>query len=92
MTSETRVQYKFMIPSELKELLEQAATSNNRSMSGELIARLEQTFSVGKRLGDLKQDTEAVNYHISDLVSRLEALESRVDGLEGGHNLEFDGT
>jgi Arc-like DNA binding domain len=92
MTSEVRTQYKLMIPVELKQKLEQAAALNNRSLSGEVIARLEQTFSVGKRLSDLEQDTESADYNIGDLNNRLEALEARVGDLEGSNNLEFDGT
>lgn len=91
MPSETRVQYKFMIPTELKEQLEQAAALNNRSLSGEITARLEQTFSVGKRLSDLEQDTQSVDSLIGDLFDRLGDLEGRVGDLESRGSLEFDG-
>jgi hypothetical protein len=75
MEKDSRVQYKFNIPLELKEKLEAAASENNRSLSGEVVARLEQAFSVHKRLGDLEDDTEA---NIGDLYRRVEELERQM--------------
>lgn len=37
-------QLNFRIPAELRELLDAAARDNNRSLTGELIARLQSTF------------------------------------------------
>jgi len=41
----TDPQLNFRIPTELKERLEAAAAENKRSLTGELIARLEQSFT-----------------------------------------------
>lgn len=45
MTKESRVQYKFYIPADLKKELEHKAIENNRSLSGEIIQRLERTLA-----------------------------------------------
>lgn len=44
MSEGIRAQYKFMIPLALKAKLEEAAHANRRSMSAEVIARLEASF------------------------------------------------
>ena len=82
MAAKTRVQFKFMIPLDLKKLLEDAALQNNRSLSGELVARLAQTFAVGKRLSDLESDTNASDEHIGTLYNLVEELASRLRALE----------
>jgi len=81
MTSDTRVQYKFNVPLDLKEKLEAAASRNNRSLSGEVVARLEQTFTVHKRLGDLEDDTEATEETVNDLYWRVDTLEKQMNEL-----------
>lgn len=45
MSGDERVQYKFMIPSGLKARLEEAAHNSRRSLSAEIIARLEHTLA-----------------------------------------------
>lgn len=45
MSEDTRVQYKFMIPERLKEQLEAAAYEHRRSLSAEIISRLEGSSS-----------------------------------------------
>ncbi|WP_102897202.1 Arc family DNA-binding protein [Phaeobacter piscinae] len=45
MTQDDRVQYKFMMPVGLKSRIEQAAHDNHRSLSAEVVARLEDSFS-----------------------------------------------
>lgn len=44
MSEDDRVQYKFMIPASLKARLEEQAHDNRRSLSAEIISRLEQSF------------------------------------------------
>lgn len=44
MADEERVQYKFMIPVSLKDRIEEAAHKNRRSVSGEIIATLEEYY------------------------------------------------
>ncbi|WP_375608671.1 MULTISPECIES: Arc family DNA-binding protein [unclassified Bartonella] len=41
MTKKDRVQFKFLIPIELKNQLEELAEANHRSLTGEILARLE---------------------------------------------------
>ncbi|MDR2309785.1 MAG: Arc family DNA-binding protein [Brucellaceae bacterium] len=64
MSEEVRVQFKFMIPSSLKLKLEEAAHDKRRSLSAEIIARLENSLSspavgdtdVSKELAEMKQE------------------------------------
>lgn len=44
MSEDDRVQYKFMIPSALKERIEDAAHSHRRSLSAEIIAALSRAY------------------------------------------------
>ena len=44
MSNDDRVQYKFMIPSALKERIEDAAHENRRSLSAEIVATLEEKY------------------------------------------------
>lgn len=46
MSDDPRIQYKFMIPESLKTALEDAAHDNRRSLSAEIIARLQASFEV----------------------------------------------
>lgn len=43
MTDDERIQYKFKLPAALKDTLEGAAAHNRRSLSAEIIARLQRT-------------------------------------------------
>lgn len=62
-------QLNFRIPVELRDKLDAAARENNRSLTGELIARLERTFS----------DAPAVNgVSMMELFAKLEELESMI--------------
>jgi hypothetical protein len=44
MAKDERVQYKFMIPADLKQRLERAAVDARRSLSAEIILRLEDSI------------------------------------------------
>lgn len=48
MSEPLKLQFKLMVPSGLKDQLEQAAHENRRSLSGEMIARLEASFTPTK--------------------------------------------
>jgi hypothetical protein len=62
-------QLNFRIPVELRDKLDAAARENNRSLTGELIARLERTFS----------DEPAVNgISMSAIFEKLEEIESSI--------------
>lgn len=45
MSEPLKLQFKLMVPADLKDQLEQAAHENRRSLSGEMIARLEASFA-----------------------------------------------
>lgn len=62
-------QLNFRIPAELRDKLDAAARENNRSLTGELIARLERTFS----------NEPAVNgISMSAIFEKLEEIESSI--------------
>lgn len=64
----TDPQVNFRIPVELKDKLDNAAKENGRTITAELILRLEMTF---------EQDDQ-----LKDLLARLESLENEVDALK----------
>lgn len=64
----TDPQVNFRIPVELKDKLDNAAKENGRTLTAELILRLEMTF---------EQDNQ-----IKDLIGRIEWLENAVDSLQ----------
>lgn len=76
-------QLNFRIPVELRDKLEAAARENNRSLTGELIARLHQSFDT--RDTDLAQDTASAMLkslsmtitHAENLAKRLELIEKK---------------
>lgn len=69
----TESQMKIRLAPELKAKIDEAATSNNRSLNGEIVARLEASFADGGRgLGSngwLEREIEALS-------ARVRALES----------------
>lgn len=60
-------QVSFRIPASLKEKLDRAAGENNRTITAELVLRLEQTFSEDETVSEL-----------SDRVAKLEDLVDRL--------------
>lgn len=69
---DTGPQFKLRIPSELKEALVAAAAENKRSLTAEILSRLEASFqpeerhiSWGKRIAELERNVE-------ERLSRLE--------------------
>lgn len=94
MSDSDRVQYKFMIPADLKDQLEEAAARSRRSLSAEIIVRL--TESVRKRhvvsddplinqremlrseLVASQAHIEAAQHQIQDLMQRLDAVETEI--------------
>ena len=75
----TDPQVNFRIPAELKDKLDNAAKENGRTLTAELILRLEMTF---------EQDNQ-----IKDMLDRIEWLENTVDALRYEQNefrLEMD--
>lgn len=67
--------FKLRLPTILKERIEEAARGNNRSMNGEIVARLEESFGQPKSL--------IAKLAAAAKASRLDDLEKRVAALEG---------
>ena len=67
-----RIQYKFMIPQELKSLLEDAAHDNRRSLSAEIVARLETSFTLA---ADAEKAYSKYKNQFNELDARISALE-----------------
>lgn len=67
----TEPQINLRIPAELKDQLDQAAAENKRSLTAEVVARLEQTFLAPAKLDTSGEATMAV-------VLRLAALEQQL--------------
>ena len=74
-------QVNFRIPQELKEKLEKSAEANSRSITAELVMRLEESFeleeslntSVGQ-LNDIAEKINNMNAEIMKLKNKVEKL------------------
>lgn len=64
--------FRLRIPEALKAQIEQAAASNNRSLTAEIISRLERSFEI---VPEWENSIENIN----DMLVRLERLERLVD-------------
>lgn len=64
------------LPDGMREKIRRAAASNNRSMNGEVIARLEQSFETSKR-----KPNGAPQTTMADILKQIEELEQRIDEL-----------
>jgi uncharacterized protein YceH (UPF0502 family) len=93
---QTDPQLKLRLPPELKAKIEIAAASARRPLSGEIIARLERTFSedeqnAGRNLSFLatvkKARAHDVEQRISALEQEIEALRAQVRALETRFNV-----
>lgn len=74
-------QLNFRIPAELRDKLEAAAKENNRSLTGELIARLDQSFDT--RDADIAQGTaEAMLKSLKMTITHAENLAKRLELIE----------
>ena len=63
-------QVNFRIPTKLKDQIEQSAIENDRSITAELVARLEASFSTSPNKNELKEE-------LIKLAQRLEKLENQ---------------
>lgn len=82
MSQDERVQYKFMIPADLKKRLEDSAAEGRRSLSQEIVMRLEESVE-----GLARVDIGKISHALSDVSKddadeALEALQSLMDGLD----------
>ena len=82
-----RLQFKLMIPADLKEQLENAAHANRRSLSAEMIARLQRTMNEEKFVKSTQSDTGSEDY-LARLTSeriKFEALLSQYVNIFQGY-------
>ena len=72
-------QVNFRIPSKLKEDIEKAAFANNRSITSELVSRLEQSFEHQENsdITQLKQQIERMDQTIKTLAITLQSVANR---------------
>jgi len=82
MDTDTEVQTNLKIPKSLKDKLKAAAKENRRSMTAELIARLESTFEETRLYGHKLSD-EVTAEDANDLQARVEAVEAAIHALLG---------
>lgn len=67
--------FRLRIPEELKAQIEKSAATNNRSMTAEIVSRLERSFDVD---GDWSNALE----NIDDALKRISKLEDAVGDLQ----------
>jgi plasmid maintenance system antidote protein VapI len=74
--------FRLRIPDELKTRIEEAARANKRSMTGEIIARLEETFDrdneVQAKLQSLKVQQEEQNRLLDAMQKRFDEVEEAI--------------
>lgn len=77
---DARLQFKFLIPAPLKAQLEEAAAAARRSLSAEIIARLEATFADGGLVtrDQAKASMQLLDQQLQPVLARIEELERRV--------------
>ncbi|MCD2185216.1 Arc family DNA-binding protein [Rhizobium sp. GN54] len=88
----TMPDFKLRLPQALKDQIEEAAAKNNRSMNGEILERLEFTFSVGMArdgengvstaFGPGSHEWDAATRKTQTLEQRVKALEERLSKVE----------
>lgn len=74
MSDSDRIQYKFMIPAPLKAKLEDAAHGNRRSLSAEIIARLESSFTLFDRMERTMDKEDDLRQKILEMQADLTAF------------------
>ena len=72
-------QVNFRIPTKLKEKIEESASTNERSITAELVARLEQSFEHQENsdIAQLKQQIERMDQTIKTLATTLQSVANR---------------
>lgn len=68
MSENERVHFKIALPVELKRTLEHAAVDNRRSVSAEIIARLESSFDANKDGFSTEQVNRIVDRTVETLI------------------------
>lgn len=77
-------QVNFRIPSALKDRLDLAAHENGRTLTAELIIRLESTFEKDDQFQDLFARLEKLEEAVQYLESEQASQDRRMDDIEGG--------
>lgn len=72
MSSDEIVQVNFRMPAALKERLEDAAASNHRTVTAELVARLERSFMTAREITS------------ADIAEEIQAIRQRLDRIDLG--------
>jgi plasmid maintenance system antidote protein VapI len=67
--------FRLRIPEALKAQIEQAATANNRSVTAEIVSRLERSF-------DIVPEWENAIENMHDAIARIDKLESLVQDIQ----------
>ncbi|EXH15139.1 Arc family DNA-binding protein [Acinetobacter sp. 1245593] len=71
----TDPQVNFRIPAELKDKLDNAAKENGRTLTAELILRLEMTFEQDDDIATIKDEIETLRANIEYAHQRINDLE-----------------
>lgn len=69
------LQFRLRIPETLKAQIEKSAAENNRSMTAEIVSRLERSY-------DIDENIPEINDSIVDLLRRMEKVEERLSDVE----------
>lgn len=80
----TDPQVNFRIPVELKDKLDSAAKENGRTLTAELILRLEMTFEQDDQVSELMERINKLEDDIHGLNEDNRELSYRVDRIESG--------
>lgn len=79
----TDPQVNFRIPAELKDKLDNAAKENGRTLTAELILRLEMTFEQDDQVKDLLERVLKLEDNVAALEQDQFENDRRLNGLEG---------
>ncbi|MCW0983066.1 hypothetical protein OK142_19765 [Agrobacterium sp. BT-220-3] len=91
MSDPERIQYKLMVPADLKEQLEEAAHGNRRSLSAEIIERL--TFSVEhppEHWEKLSRAVQTLESELDQAAAKYDALARHAEVMNAVSDQEFD--
>lgn len=71
------VQVNFRMPQELREKLQGSAESNNRTITSEIVARLQSSFEIAEKFSGFQEEMEALS-SIAETIQKMDkAIERR---------------
>lgn len=79
---QTDPQFKLRLPLELKERIEKAAVTNNRSMNAEIVDRLEQSFDIEAAERNLREERAAIDAILKRMAEQSSTNNARWDAIE----------